>query len=175
MSHLPSGAGLKAKLKTEIETPKTGEGVTKALPGVPTTKSTAVPLQSLRPSTMHPAKTALPPVKIDGGGGGTPPDAALAVGSGFVVHAINSIIDVHHADGSHPAGYPKSAHDFWCEGDGLPGCNSGDPSDPRLVYDTSSQHFVYVTLLIRNSKAHFTWLAVSRTSDPTALWDRYAV
>jgi len=100
----------------------------------------------------------------------TPSDMALAVSPSWVVQFVNTFIAVYTKTGVLQAGYPKSADAFF----GLPAGTY--TTDPRGFYDWTSGRFVFVMLTessFSQNNVGKLMLAVSRTSNPTGLWNIY--
>jgi len=106
-------------------------------------------------------------------GGGFPPDGAVAAGSNDVVAAINALIGIYDKAGNQLAPYQSMSSFF--SNLGL----SGGYSDPRVVYDEVQGRFIITDDLIDydffwNITDSYVLVAVSQTSDPTGLWNKFA-
>ncbi|MGH2515240.1 MAG: hypothetical protein ACRDHP_06255, partial [Ktedonobacterales bacterium] len=111
-----------------------------------------------------------------------PPDQGLCVGNGYVVEAVNDVMAVYSASGSHAiASGPTALNAFF----GLPYMldrtkNPPVPgpflSDPKCVYDAAGGHFVLTVLQELNAQNRaYTLIAVSQTNDPNGKWDLYSI
>src|SRR5438094_586307 len=54
------------------------------------------------------------------------------------------------------------------------GTSAGTPFDPKCFYDAVAGRFVMLTTSTGNGLANF-YLSVSRTNDPTGLWNNYTL
>ena len=111
-----------------------------------------------------------------------PPDQALAVGSGYVVEAVNNAIAVYKANGK-LASVPVPTNQFfglepeYLRTTGTYGSQS--LSDPRAYYDAQTgRFFVEEWSLGQNPDGSLTGasqinVAVSQTSDPTGAYSLY--
>jgi hypothetical protein len=100
----------------------------------------------------------------------TPSDMAIAVGPTFVAQFVNTYIAVYTKTGVLQAGYPKSATTFF----GLPAGTY--TTDPRGFYDWTSGRYVFVMLTessFQSNNVGQLMLAVSRTNNPSGLWNIY--
>ena len=112
-----------------------------------------------------------------------PPDQGLCVGNGFVVEAVNSVLQVWDTDGNpltgvqdlntffgYPAAIDRTTFEF-----------GPDVIDPVCYFDPENERFVVaITTLHSTPDGDFTGrntidLAVSNTGDPTGLWTVYYV
>jgi hypothetical protein len=112
-----------------------------------------------------------------------PPDQALCVGNGFVVEAVNSVLQVRNTSGVALTGV-QDLNTFF----GYPaainrttGVVGPDVIDPVCLYDPDNQRFmVVITTLGTLPNGDFTGkntidLAVSNTGNPTGAWTIYHV
>jgi hypothetical protein len=100
----------------------------------------------------------------------TPSDMAIAVGPTFVAQFVNSYIAVYTKNGVLQTGYPKSADSFF----GLP--PGTYTTDPRGFYDWTNNRYVFVMLTessFSSNNVGRLMLAVSKTNNPTGLWNVY--
>ncbi|MDD5435056.1 MAG: hypothetical protein PH343_06475 [Nitrospira sp.] len=97
-------------------------------------------------------------------GGWQPSDMGLAVGTTYVLQAVNSEITIMNKAGVTQAGFPKTLNAFL----GTPGAFT---FDPRALYDWNSNRWIVVVdeADFANSRG-FINIAVSQTSDPTLGW-----
>jgi len=131
-----------------------------------------------------------------------PPDQALCVGNGYVVEAVNDVLNIYNAAGQSAlpdntatnivAGFPRDVNhavDLNSFYGYAPAINraSGNVrgpfvTDPTCIYDAATQRFflVVLTLEVVPSSGAFTTvnhldLAVSQTADPTGSWNIYRI
>ena len=114
----------------------------------------------------------------------TPPDQGLAVGNGFVVEAVNNAVAVYSAT-THSRIALSALSAFFgvaAELDVKTGNSGPFLSDPRVYYDWPSGHFFLTELEIGVTPAtgafdgtSFLLIAVSRTGDPTGLWNVFKI
>jgi len=130
-----------------------------------------------------------------------PPDQALCVGNGFVLEAVNDVLNVYDTSGQSQlpnntatnivAGFPRNVdhsvdlNSFY----GYPaainrttGAFGPELTDPTCIYDAATQRFFLVVLTLDRvgtsqtlSLVNHLDLAVSDTSDPTGLWNIYKI
>jgi hypothetical protein len=129
-----------------------------------------------------------------------PPDQALCVGNGYVLEAVNDVLNVFDASGNSllpdntatniVSGYPRDVNhavdlnSFF----GYPpaidrstGVRGQFVTDPSCLYDADTQRFFVVVLTLETlPNGAFTLenhidIAVSQTPDPTGLWNIYRV
>lgn len=129
-----------------------------------------------------------------------PPDQGLCVGGGYVVEAINDVMNVYDTGGNSllpdntaaniVAGFPRNVghavdlNSFY----GYPpavnrstGALGQFVTDPSCLYDAATQRFFMVVLTIdRNSNGSLSTtnhldLAVSKSPNPTGLWNIYRI
>jgi hypothetical protein len=118
-------------------------------------------------------------------GGCEPPDMAVASNGTFVLQATNTSVAIYNTSGVLAAGWPKNTTKFFNIPNPAPsGCDPAGPfaSDPRAFYDAKDQRFWVAFLQVEgalgigsgcNLKTAY-WVAVSKTSDPTAAWNVYS-
>ena len=129
-----------------------------------------------------------------------PPDQALCVGNGFVVEAVNDVLNVFNTSGQSVlpdntatnlvAGTPRNinhAVDLNSFYDYAPAINRSTGvrgpfvTDPTCIYDAAAQRFFLVVLTLETTPGGaFTTvnhldLAVSATADPTGNWNIYRI
>jgi hypothetical protein len=98
-----------------------------------------------------------------------PPDQGLCQGNGFVLEAVNSAYRIYKTNGTSLRG-PFNVNDLFNVG------GKEFTSDPRCWYDTSTKTWFAIVLFLNDtSTASDLLIAVSQTSDPTGLWNEYAV
>lgn len=91
--------------------------------------------------------------------GWNPPDASLAVGINKIVSAVNGQIRL----------FDKQSRNIIESQTLLLFVNKSDAYDPRLIYDTHNERFVFSCVNGRVSRSSFIELAISRNSDPQNL------
>ncbi|HSP08572.1 MAG TPA: hypothetical protein VLU92_03120, partial [Candidatus Dormibacteraeota bacterium] len=129
-----------------------------------------------------------------------PPDQGLCAGNGYVVEAVNDVFNVFDASGKSllpdntatniVAGFPRDVNhavDLNSFYGYAPAINrttkvrAQNVTDPSCLYDAATQRFFLVVLTLETrpngSLTHVNHLdiAVSRTPDPTGLWNIYKV
>ena len=129
-----------------------------------------------------------------------PPDQALCVGNGFVVEAVNDVLNVFNTSGQSVlpdntatnivSGAPRNVNhavdlnSFFGYDPAInrtTGVRAQFVTDPSCLYDAASQRFFVVVLTLETKPngsftlANHIDIAVSQTADPTALWNIYRV
>jgi hypothetical protein len=127
-----------------------------------------------------------------------PPDQALCVGNGYVVEAVNDVINVFNTSGQSVlpdntatnivSGYPRNVNhavdlnSFYGYAPAInrtTGVRAQFVTDPSCLYDTATQRFFVVVLTLETypngayTLANHLDIAVSQTSDPTGNWNIY--
>jgi hypothetical protein len=128
-----------------------------------------------------------------------PPDQALCVGNGYVVEAVNDVINVFNGSGQSllpdntstniVAGFPTDVNhavdlnSFFGYGPAInrtTGIRAQFVTDPSCLYDAATQRFFVVVLTLETvpTTGAFTHqnhidIAVSQTSNPTGAWNIY--
>jgi len=116
-----------------------------------------------------------------------PPDQALCVGNGYIVEAVNDVLNVYDSGGNSllPANAVGGAVDLNSFFNYAPAINRTTGvraqfvTDPSCLYDAATQRFFVVVLTLETrSTGSFTLvnhidIAVSQTSNPTGLWTIY--
>jgi hypothetical protein len=98
-----------------------------------------------------------------------PPDQGLCAGNGYVLEPVNSAYRIFTPDGRTVRG-PFNVNDLFDEG------AAEFTSDPRCYYDkTTDKWFATILFLNASFTAGRLDIAVSRTSDPTGLWQQYQI
>jgi hypothetical protein len=130
-----------------------------------------------------------------------PPDQGMCVGNGYVVEAVNDVLNVFNASGQSVlpdntatnivSGFPRNVNhavdlnSFY----GYPaainrttGAFGPELTDPTCIYDAQTQRFFMVELTLERvgttsalSLVNHLDLAVSKTSNPTGLWNIYKI
>jgi hypothetical protein len=126
-----------------------------------------------------------------------PPDQGVCVGNGYVVEAVNDVLNVYNTSGQSLLpdnnivnGVPTSVNgavdlnSFLGYAPAInrtTGVRAQFVTDPSCLYDTASQRFFVVALTLETlPNGEFTLqnhidIAVSQTADPTGLWNIYRV
>jgi len=127
-----------------------------------------------------------------------PPDQGLCVGNGYVVEAVNDVLNVYNTSGQSVlpdntstnivAGFPTDVNhavdlnSFYGYAPAInrsTGVRAQFVTDPSCIYDAATQRFFVVALTLEtHSNGSFTHvnhldIAVSQTSDPTGSWNIY--
>src|SRR5215216_3364626 len=128
-----------------------------------------------------------------------PPDQALCVGNGYVLEAVNDVMNVFNASGQSVlpdntatnivAGFPRNVNhavdlnSFYGYAPAInraTGARGPFVTDPTCIYDAATQRWflVVLTLEVDPATGDFTTanhldLAVSATSNPTGSWNIY--
>jgi hypothetical protein len=129
-----------------------------------------------------------------------PPDQGMCVGNGFVVEAVNDVMNVFNTSGNSVlpdntatnivGGFPRNVNHavdlntFY----GYPaainrttGVRGPELTDPTCLYDSATQRFYLVVLTLETrpngalTHVNHLDLAVSKTSDPTGGWNIYKI
>jgi hypothetical protein len=129
-----------------------------------------------------------------------PPDQGLCVGNGYVFEAVNDVLNIFNTSGQSVlpdntatnivSGFPRNVNhavdlnSFY----GYPpainrttGVRGPNLTDPTCLYDATTQRFFVVVLTLdTNPNGSFTLvnhldIAVSKTSNPTGLWNIYKI
>jgi hypothetical protein len=129
-----------------------------------------------------------------------PPDQGMCVGNGYVIEAVNDVLNVYNTYGqsvlpdntatNFVGGFPRNVNhavdlnSFFGYAPAInrtTGVRAQFVTDPSCLYDAATQRFfVTVLTLETNPNGSFTLVnhldtAVSQTSDPTGLWTIYRV
>lgn len=100
-----------------------------------------------------------------------PPDPILAAGPNHVVVLINSLMAVYDKSGNLQGGFRQFSTFFADLG------LTGEIFDPRIIYDQTDNRFILTAAEV--DRVNFTsgnvLIAVSQTSDPTGMWNKFAV
>jgi len=129
-----------------------------------------------------------------------PPDQGLCAGNGYVLEAVNDVLNVYDTTGHSVlpdntatnivAGFPRNVNhavdlnSFYGYAPAITrstGVRAQSITDPSCLYDSATQRF-FVAVLTLESKPNGALtlvnhldIAVSRTSNPTGLWNIYRV
>jgi hypothetical protein len=129
-----------------------------------------------------------------------PPDQALCVGNGYVVEAVNDVINVFNASGQSVlpdntatnivGGFPRNVNhavdlnSFYGYAPAInrsTGVRAQFVTDPTCLYDAATQRFFVNVLTLETfpngafTEVNHLDLAVSQTSDPTGDWNIYRI
>jgi hypothetical protein len=96
---------------------------------------------------------------------GAPPDSTIAAGGGFVVEEVNQQLAIFDRSGKLLKTVRESA------------LFESGPSDPKIVFDPLPTPHWYATSMVGGGpdSGDAVDIAISRTGDPTGLWDLYRV
>jgi hypothetical protein len=129
-----------------------------------------------------------------------PPDQGLCVGNGYVLEAVNDVLNIYDASGQSVlpdntatnivSGFPRNVNhavdlnSFFGYAPAInraTGVRAQFVTDPSCLYDVATQRFFVVVLTLETRpNGSFTHvnhldLAVSKTSNPTGLWNIYRI
>ena len=103
-----------------------------------------------------------------------PPDTHGAVGPNHLMVVLNTQIRIQNRTGTTIS--TVSLDSFWA---GMPGpwASGADPStfDPKVLYDPYNNRWMFTVTADGDEPTSAVLIAVSKTSDPTGLWNRYKV
>jgi hypothetical protein len=127
-----------------------------------------------------------------------PPDQGLCVGNGYVVEAVNDVINVYNTSGQSVlpdntatnivSGLPRNVghavdlNSFYGYAPAInrtTGVRAQSVTDPSCLYDAATQRFFVVVLTLESlpsgqlTLVNHLDIAVSQTSNPTGLWNIY--
>jgi hypothetical protein len=127
-----------------------------------------------------------------------PPDQGLCVGGGYVVEAVNDVLNVFNTSGQSllpdntstniVAGLPRNVNhavdlnSFLHYAPAInrsTGIRGPEVTDPSCIYDAATQRFFFIALTLEQfphggfTTVNHLDLAVSETSDPTGAWTIY--
>ena len=100
-----------------------------------------------------------------------PPDNDGAPGTTQYVQYINTMYAVYDKSGNMVLG-PLSGNAFWSGFGGA--CQNDDSGDPIIRFDAAAQRWVVAQFALNNSAPDYECIAVSKTSDATGAYYRYA-
>jgi len=129
-----------------------------------------------------------------------PPDQALCVGNGYVLEAVNDVLNIYNESGQSVlpdntstnivSGFPtdvnhavdlNSFYDYTPAINRTTGVRGPFVTDPSCLYDAATQRFFVVVLTLNtNPNGSFTLvnhldIAVSQTANPTGGWNIYKI
>jgi len=100
-----------------------------------------------------------------------PPDTQGAIGPNHFVEMVNGSVTVFNRSGARVGGARVTLDDFFTVGS-FP---RNGAFDPRLFFDRRSGRWLASCLEFNTVADNDVILAVSRTSDPTGVWDKYVI
>jgi hypothetical protein len=118
-----------------------------------------------------------------------PPDQGLCAGNGYVVEAVNDVMNVYDSNGNSllPANSVGGAVDLntfygYTPAIVRPSTFGAELTDPSCLYDAQTQRFYMVVLTLDRvgtssalSLVNHLDIAVSQTSNPTGAWNIYKI
>ncbi|NUQ70429.1 MAG: Ig-like domain repeat protein, partial [Chthonomonadales bacterium] len=107
------------------------------------------------------------------GSGMIPPDTCGAIGPNHYIELINGSAAIYNRAGTRLSHVTLNA--FMAMTYGGVNYPTNYAFDPRIVYDRRSSRFFAVALDAASGTNNHMILAVSRTSDPTGVWDKYLI
>jgi hypothetical protein len=127
----------------------------------------ALSLASLAPSVSivvfdGPGESATPYI---------PPDSQIAAGPTYVVAVINSLMAIYDKTGVQQGGFQQLSSFFSSLG------VTGEIFDPRIIYDQTDNRFILSAAEVdmANLTNGHVLVAVSQTSDPQGVWNKFAI
>ncbi len=103
-----------------------------------------------------------------------PPDTMGAVGPSYLLETLNSEVGIFNKNtGALISNVSLQA--FWSSLGTGAGQPANFPFDPKALYDQSSGRFIVVTLGGTSSPSSWLMIAVSNTSDPNGIWNKWAI
>lgn len=137
-----------------------------APPAYPTVASTPI---SSAPSGSILAKTGVTGYEQRAYGGYSlePPDTEICAGNGYVIQAVNNIIEIYNGTG-HELSSPMPVEYFFTD-------FKNDIFDPKCIWDPDTRHFFVSYAVGDFSGGSFTgvYIAVSQTDNPLGGWNIY--
>lgn len=131
--------------------------------------STQLPLPSATGVSPAPSKT----FKGEFLSGTTiPPDTMGAVGSTHILTVSNNQIRAQGREGNEVTRMTLNA--FWA-GVPLEGGAAASTFDPKVLYDRFNDRFIFISSANAQSLSSALLIAVSQTSNPTGLWNRFVM
>jgi PKD repeat protein len=97
---------------------------------------------------------------------GIPPDVSGVAGPNHVMEVLNTQVRVYFKNGTGAAA-AVSLNGFWTS------LGNPDCFDPKIYYDPYVGRWIFITVANGESGSSALLLAVSQTSDPTGVWNRY--
>lgn len=106
--------------------------------------------------------------------GWIPPDTMGAAGPGHLLSTLNGGVGVFDkATGA--LLLQTTLQGFWSPLGTAPGAPGNDVFDPKVLYDQHSGRFIAVSIGGRTSPDSWILVAVSASSDPSGIWNLYAI
>jgi hypothetical protein len=105
------------------------------------------------------------------GHGWTPPDPVGAVGPNHYVEMVNTVFAVYDKEGSRLSG-PSLLGSLW-QGFAVSDC-AANGGDPVVLYDRRADRWILTQFSDPTKDITYNCVAVSKTSDPTGAYFRYA-
>ncbi|MEP6919595.1 MAG: lamin tail domain-containing protein [bacterium] len=173
----PSIANVRAEIRA-IQAPRgdrpTHRTVPIMLPGKASSKGIRVGIEDAPlPSPTGPSPGPTKTFKGEFLSGGTiPPDTMGAVGITHVVTATNDRLRIQTRDGVELS--RVTINSFWA-GATVKGVAVASAFDTKVYYDRFNDRFILISSLNGPSINSGAGIAVTQTSDPTGLWNRYTV
>jgi Abnormal spindle-like microcephaly-assoc'd, ASPM-SPD-2-Hydin/Beta-propeller repeat/Cep192 domain 4 len=100
-----------------------------------------------------------------------PPDSQVAAGPTYVVAVINSLMAIYAKTGVQQGGFQQLSSFFSSLG------VNGEIFDPRILYDQTDNRFILSVAEVdmTNLTNGHVLIAVSQTSDPRGVWNKFAI
>jgi Beta-propeller repeat/Cep192 domain 4 len=100
-----------------------------------------------------------------------PPDSQIAAGPTYVVAVINSLMAIYDKTGVQQGGFQQLSSFFSSLG------VNGEIFDPRILYDQTDNRFILSVAEVdmTNLTNGHVLIAVSQTSDPRGVWNKFAI
>jgi Beta-propeller repeat/Cep192 domain 4/HYDIN/CFA65/VesB-like, Ig-like domain len=100
-----------------------------------------------------------------------PPDSQIAAGPTYVVAVINSLMAIFDKTGAQQGGFQQLSPFFSSLG------VAGEIFDPRIIYDQTDNRFILSAAEVdmANLTNGHMLVAVSQTSDPRGVWNKFAI
>ena len=100
-----------------------------------------------------------------------PPDSQIAAGPTYVVAVINSLMAIYDKTGVQQGSFQQLSSFFSSLG------VNGEIFDPRIIYDQTDNRFILSVAEVdmTNLTNGHVLIAVSQTSDPTGVWNKFAL
>ena len=156
-----------------LEIPRMPAPAPRSVDGLPGTGSPSAPppdFQSQSPAQIQSAGTLVANFAALGDNNTSiPPDTMGAVGPNHLMVMLNTEVRIQQKDGT--VLNTVSLSTFWTSGTGL----SGNPFDPRVVYDSLSGRWMAVVDANPQAANSQVWFAISAGSDPTGTWTFYGI
>jgi len=141
------------------------------------TGRTTSPSQSTTTQTLSlaPQAPSTSTVVFDGPGESDtpyiPPDSQIAAGPTYVVAVINSLMAIYDKTGVQQGGFQQLSSFFSSLG------VNGEIFDPRIIYDQTNNRFILSVAEVdmTNFTNGHVLIAVSQTSDPRGVWNKFAI